>query len=422
MSGSLVDLFAGCGGMSLGLERAGFDSIYVNELNDDAMATYLANRTQDSPVQRPANRSSDIHDLTRDPATLSELGVGLRKQAGGDVDIVAGGPPCQGFSGIGHRRTFKLDKSEIPSNHLYVEMAKVVQAIAPKVFIFENVQGLMHSRWTSLGTNGEIWQAVQDEFAAIEVRVAGNDLGYLIKPHLVHARDFGVPQNRPRVIMVGVRVDIAETAGYTGDWLPTGDDWRQFPKPPNPVDLLDDLVDPGWFPGGATSTYLRRARTGVQRELRRRRDGSAMSKGDPLHDQEYSRHSREVMARFGAIRELGRVPEELKTKKFNQRVVPAIWGATGPNMTVASLPDDFIHYCQNRSFTVREWARFQGFPDWYTFHGPRTTGGRRRAGDPDAGLWKRNLPKYTQIGNAVPVALAEGIGKHLNGLLGLTDV
>lgn len=421
MSGSLVDLFAGCGGMSLGLERAGFESIYVNELDAHAMSTYLANSRPDSLVRRPENRSNDIHDLTRDPDALARLGASLRKQARGDVDIVAGGPPCQGFSEIGHRRSFKVEKAEVPGNHLYVEMAKVVQAIAPKVFIFENVQGLLHSRWTAGGTHGEIWRAVQDEFTAIHVDSHGHELDYVIRAHLVHARAFGVPQNRPRVILVGVRRDVADSARYCGDWLPTGDEWKQFPKPPDPVDLLGDLVDAHWMPGGATSTYLHSARTQTQRELRRRRGGARMSKGEPLQDQEYSRHSREVMARFAAIRALGYVPQEMKTKKFHQRVVPTRWDAGGPNITIASLPDDFVHFTQDRSFTVREWARFQGFPDWYTFAGPRTTGGRRRAGDPTAGKWTRNLPKYTQIGNAVPVALAQGIGTHLNKLLGLLD-
>ena len=109
----------------------------------------------------------------------------------------------------------------------------------------------------------------------------------------------------------------------------------------------------------------------------------------------------------------GEIPEEMKTKKFAQRVIPKKWGDGGPNITATSLPDDFVHYEQPRSLTVREWARLQMFPDWYKFAGKRTTGGRRRAGDPSKNDWKRETPKYTQIGNAVPVKLAEEIGNHL---------
>jgi DNA (cytosine-5)-methyltransferase 1 len=81
------------------------------------------------------------------------------------------------------------------------------------------------------------------------------------------------------------------------------------------------------------------------------------------------------------------------------------------------MPDDYVHFQQPRVLTVREWARLQTFPDWYVFAGKRTTGGRRRAGDPEAGQWTRDVPKYTQIGNAVPVELARAIGEHLKKLI-----
>ena len=113
----------------------------------------------------------------------------------------------------------------------------------------------------------------------------------------------------------------------------------------------------------------------------------------------------------------GKIPTKYKTKKFAQRVFRKEWDTNGPNITATSLPDDYVHYNQPRVPSVREWARIQTFPDWYEFRGPRTTGGRRRAGDPDAGIWDRDVPRYTQIGNAVPVLLAEKIGKHLVGMI-----
>ena len=84
---------------------------------------------------------------------------------------------------------------------------------------------------------------------------------------------------------------------------------------------------------------------------------------------------------------------------------------------LTSLPDDIIHYSQPRILTVREWARFQTFPDWYQFAGKRTTGGIRRAGNPHLGIWDREVPKYTQIGNAVAVLLAKQIGKNIKKII-----
>jgi DNA (cytosine-5)-methyltransferase 1 len=81
------------------------------------------------------------------------------------------------------------------------------------------------------------------------------------------------------------------------------------------------------------------------------------------------------------------------------------------------MPDDYVHYSQPRILTVREWARLQLFPDWYRFTGKRTTGGLRRAGNPREGIFDREVPKYTQIGNAVPVELAERVGLHLKQVL-----
>ena len=112
------------------------------------------------------------------------------------------------------------------------------------------------------------------------------------------------------------------------------------------------------------------------------------------------------------INNKGVIPDELKTKKFAQRLLPKRWGNKGPNITITSLPDDFIHYKQARTPTVRECARMQTFPDWYKFAGKRTTGGIRRAGNPRKNIFDREVPKYTQIGNAVPVKLGKEIGLH----------
>jgi len=150
----------------------------------------------------------------------------------------------------------------------------------------------------------------------------------------------------------------------------------------------------------------------------KKKKNSYYQKGDKISEQQYSQHSSIVKRKFlSMIQNHGKIPVEFKTKKFSQRLIPKKWGSNGPNITATSLPDDYVHYLQPRTFTVREWARFQTFPDWYNFSGPRTTGGIRRAGNPRENIFSRELPKYTQIGNAVPVKLAYEIGKHLIQIL-----
>jgi DNA (cytosine-5)-methyltransferase 1 len=418
MAGTLIDLFAGCGGLGLGLERAGFETVFVNELHRDAMETYWANRV-DSDLKAQSNHAFDILEITQNPDTLDALGRRLRREHG-EVDVVAGGPPCQGFSGIGHRRSFVLSKEEIPSNHLYREMARLVSVIAPRAFLFENVRGLLTARWTPAGEKGEIWEDVKRTFSGIRVKRGRRELHYVIGHALVTAKDYGVPQNRPRVLMIGIRDDIAPAP--IEDEVGRGYIPPKGVKAPDLIDMLGDLVDPRWVPGGCSANYESDPQNGIQLELRTLRDGTVLRQGDPLLDQEYSRHSERVLAKFRYMLEHGGdIPREMRTKKFAQRVMPVRWGETGPNITATSLADDYVHFSQPRVPTVREWARIQSFPDWYQFAGKRTTGGRRRAGDPSTGDWSRELPKYTQIGNAVPVGLAEAVGRHLASLLGTAD-
>jgi len=408
---SCVDLFAGCGGLSLGLEKAGFEPLLFCEINKDAASTYLANRKKAGYFQY-----SDVSTLT-DEKIRQHLRF-WKENGINDVDLVCGGPPCQGYSGIGHRRTFKLDKQDIPSNHLFKEMVRVIQAIRPRMFLFENVRGLMVSRWTPDGKKGEIFDEVLRTLSSIE--------GYGVRWQLVYAKDYGVPQNRPRLLIVGVRNDVwlLPPAKQEGDGnmamsavkdglLPKGQG-----NPPDLIDAFGDLVDPEYLKKRVTDCYPNAAKTRFQKEIRMMPDGKVARKGDLLTEQEYSQHADCIREKFQHMLENdGQIPEHMQTKKFAQRVLPSRWGDGGPNITATSLPEDYVHYCQPRALTVREWARLQTFPDHYVFKGPRTTGGRRRAGDPDKGIWDRDVPKYTQIGNAVPVRLAYQIGLRFAEIL-----
>lgn len=401
-----VDLFAGCGGLSLGLEYSGFTPSYVNELNEDALETYLINRDHTNPLLRKKYHSNDIKQLAVKKDGLKKMSTNMMADYGiskGDLDLVTGGPPCQGFSIIGHRRSFSVQKKDLPYNYLYRDMVKIIKHLKPKCFLFENVGGLLSGKWSKNGSNGEIWSDVRKRF---------DTLNYNIRWALVHSKMYGVPQNRPRVMMIGLRDDIpfdekedSPAGGLLPDALKT--------SPPNPIELLSDLVDPDYLGKKSTDVYVKDPRTPIQKKLR-----CGLKKGDLLTDHEYGNHSSRIISKFTyMLKHDGKIPKKYQTKKFYQRVLPRKWGSTGPNITIASNPVDFVHYLQPRHLTVREYARFQMFPDTYMFVGKRHTGGRRRAGDPDKGIWSREVPKYTQIGNAVPVRLAKVVGSHLRKVI-----
>ena len=411
---TFIDLFAGCGGLSLGLERAGFTPLLVNELNSDAMATYLLNRRDEFPWLCD-NNVANVKDLVLNEDLLERFRSSIRREFGidifnGELDLICGGPPCQGYSGLGIRRSYSVEKKQLPSNYLYQDMAFLVNKIRPKIFLFENVRGLLAARWTNGGKKGEIFEDVLRTFRAIGA--------YHVRFKLVHAKDYGVPQNRPRVLIVGLRKDLFPAPSGDGDAVECGFLPRPVGGYPGIEELLGDLMDPRYRRGEVTKVYPRAPQNEVQRRLRTRRDGSIFAAGDAVSEMEYSNHSDFIVEKFTEmIRNGGIIPERFKTKKFAQKVLPRTWGKDGPSITACSAPDDYVHFAQPRSLTVREWARLQMFPDWYVFAGKRTTGGLRRAGNPREGIFDRELPKYTQIGNAVPVELAFNVGKHFAHLL-----
>lgn len=423
------------------MEKAGFTPVFVNELNEDAMATYLANRHHlvgGRPfADQPQLRCHDAQELQgeRLEQMVSDLAaVGLKfdfpsdpaKGGGSTLDVLAGGPPCQGFSGIGHRRSYSVDKKDLPSNQLYARMAAIITRLRPRIFLFENVRGLLNSRWTREGTD-KIWPDVLAEFRRIP--------GYEVRWSLVLAKDYGVPQNRPRVLLVGVRRDVLNSSTILDPAVDNEDavKCRFLPRGepsecPDLIDLLGDLVDPAVgdaldreaFPAGrfATIEYPSIAETAEQDAMRAPAPEHEHRSPGLLTDQEYSKHAPRIVAKFKhMLANNGEIPDAAKTKKFSQRVLPMRWGNRGPAITATSMPDDYVHFSQPRTLTVREWARLQLFPDWYRFEGKRTTGGIRRAGNPREGNFDREVPKYTQIGNAVPVGLSERVGKHFNLVL-----
>ena len=431
----VFDLFAGCGGLTTGLEKAEFKCGLVSELDEFARQSFIENR-HDMIGEKRFSDLTDLHfanineiDEIAIKRVRSVISVNMKINNNFDVDLLTGGPPCQGYSGIGHRRNYHVERKDIPSNKLYEPMAKIIEIVKPKIFLFENVRGILSGRWTVDGQKGEIWNDVLKRFRNIS--------GYSVRWSLVEAKNYGVPQNRPRVLLVGIRNDIIKSANLelkldehdavSSGFLPKYSDRAA----PDLIDLLSDLLDSKTekillsqnFPQKFESRYYNsEPRNSIQEGFRTKLDGSIIGKGSMLTEQEYSKHKPLVVEKFKSMHlSNGEIAEQYKTKKFSQRLLPMRWGNKGPTITATSLPDDYVHFCQPRILTVREWARLQTFPDWYTFAGKRTTGGLRRAGNPTKGIFERELPKYTQIGNAVPVWLAEAVGRHFADILNKSE-
>ena len=411
-----VDLFAGCGGLTRGLEWAGFECIAFNEINKDAADSFSLN------FPNALRLDGDIRDAVSD-SVIEEKILPLAGEKG--VDLVCGGPPCQGFSGIGHRRSFNVEKEDIPTNHLFHEMIRVIEKIGPKAFLFENVQGLLSSKWNSSGKKGEIFRDVWSAFSNIE--------GYVAQPTLIHAYCFGVPQNRPRVMIMGIREDIYESCGqqFTTFEFSKGTPIQSalrnngglFPSSigstaPGLREAIGDLEYDDW---NDSEQFHRNPPTGSFQERMRSKLGPEPLR-QRLTDHIVSNHSKKVRDRFqfmidNRVSNIRDLPVEMRTKKFSQKLLPSDWEGGKPTITCCSNSDDYVHYSMPRALSVREWARLQTFPDHHLFSGPRTTGGVRRAGNPDKGVWDREVPKYTQIGNAVPPLLAEAIGRRISQLI-----
>jgi len=472
-----IDLFAGCGGLTRGLEWAGFETLAFNELNKDAADSFSAN------FPASIRMEGDIRDALSEDLIENEL-LPLIEARGG-LGFLCGGPPCQGYSGIGHRRTHAMSKRDIPTNHLYEEMIRAIRSLKPSVFLFENVEGILTSAWYDFSAEknlvkkwkkgeshtmedlrvfaesleidisstekkemleelegslaivaqeykkihrGEIFRTVLKSFSEIE--------GYTAQPTLIHSYGFGVPQNRPRVMIMGIKNEIVEklelspsvfdpdskSDSYSsqlrnnGGFFPIWDE--ENVDAPDLVDLLSDLDFEGW---SSDSPYYKiEPVTPIQQFLREGVQTDEQGR-EILTDHEFSNHTAPVVERFQFMLDNGvtkkeDLPERMRTKKFNQRPLPPRW-EDKPMMTVTSLPDDYVHYSRPRTFSVREWARMQTFPDKHVFCGNRTTGGERRAGNPTEGNWDRDLPKYTQVGNAVPPLLAKAIGETIGRYL-----
>ena len=349
---TVMDLFSGCGGLSLGMERAGFKVVYANEKNEDAATTYKKNFP---------HVKMDVGDIREiDP-------IDARKKIGKvTIDLIGAGPPCQGFSTLVKRNGYD------PRNRLFRNLVKFVDYFSPKMFVMENVTGLL---------------TMSGKRTIKKIKAEFEEVGYHVEIGKLLASDFGVPQDRTRVFIIGSKKKIPRE--------------ELFPKKNGHarVSVKKAISDLAFLGIGQKSTsYKRKADSDYQELMRENKT--------ELANHEAAKHSERIQKRFKMIPQ-GMDAKKIKGYDSGKRDCFK-FNPAEPSRTVTTLPEDFIHYELNRIPTVRELARIQSFPDDFVFHGPRTTGGAQR---------KNTSPQYTQVGNAVPPLLSEALFSHLKKVL-----
>jgi len=399
VKGTFIDLFSGCGGLSLGLRDAGFEELFAVEANADAFETYRRNLHVDGkPKQWPDWLDYKENDVVKLAIERRKELIALR----GAVDLIAGGPPCQGFSMNGRR-----DPSD-RRNRLVSAYLSVVRAVRPKVVLMENVRGFRSMKRVS----GETHEA----FVVSRLQA----MGYEVHAELINAADFGVPQRRMRFVLIAfksgslpgvlphLRLAASRKAHLRSLGLPTD-------RPITVGEAISDLCTVG----KKLQDYTASRPVGFQQivyhppevlnpYLKLMRRGSCGG----LTNLRLPRHSEATIERMASILsncEPGKGVEKETMEAFGlkKRTVVKLSNEL-PAPTVGTLPDDMVHPTEPRILTVRENARLQSFPDWFDFTGPYTSGGIRR---------RLACPRYTQVGNAVPPLLARALGNTVLSLL-----
>ncbi len=348
-----IDLFAGAGGLSYGLSRAGFNMVLGIEI-DSNFAVTLRENNKDMKVV-----TSDIKVV--DPAEAA-VSAGVQKR---DIDIIAGGPPCRGFS-QSNRRTRDLNN---PLNHLYKEFFRFVEALQPEVFLLENVAGLRTLQ------KGRVLQDILER---------GKELEYEVQWNEVNSEEFGVPQRRKRIIFIGTRKKVSNLFTQEKSSIVTV------------RSALDDLPT---LENGNTINEIAYSRysnlTEYQQKMRKNNGGT-------VSNNLITRNGTLVLERYKHIPPGGNwkdVPPHLLSNYRNPNnchgwiYYRLKWDE--PSVVVSNYRKNMlIHPKQNRGLSVREAARLQSFPDNYIFRGPLTS-------------------QQQQVANAVPPLLAEKIGINI---------
>jgi len=334
VSPRMVSLFSGCGGLDLGFTNAGFDVVWANDFDSDAQAVYKLNFGEDT---------IDMRDI---------LTVGVEDIP--DSDILTAGFPCQPFSNAGNRKGVHDSRGM-----LYKECLRIIESKMPKVIVFENVRGLLSTKYVD-GRN--LSDVIMEDLSTM------SGIGYNVIYQLVNASDYGVPQNRHRVIFVGIRKDLNKTFMFP----------EKLPK--NNLTIGHVLEQPQDAPNQVHWELSPQALEMI----------TYIPEGGSWKDVPYEH----LAPRFQRIRDQ---MKKYRSPNFYRRFARNEICGT---ITASAQPENcgIIHPLENRRYTIREAARIQTFPDTFSFidDTPRNV-----------------TAMYKVIGNAVPVTLAENIASAI---------
>ena len=334
----ILSLFSGCGGLDLGFHNAGFKIRVAIDNWDDALKTHQRNFSATEVIN----------------TDLGNLDINILKKFKNKIDVVIGGPPCQGFSISGKREVSD------PRNRLYEGFLKAVEFLKPKAFVMENVPNLVSM------DKGKIRDKIISDF---------QNLNFNVVYRILLASDFGVPQNRKRVFIIGTRKGVFD-----------------FPEPIlgsttriTCFDALSDLPDKS-LDGG--SSYPIKSCSEFQKKMRKASLG--------VFNHILTSHDKKTIETIKLVPDGGNykmLPPALQsTRKVN--IAWTRYASNKPSLTIDTGHRHHFHYKFNRVPTVRESARLQSFPDTFIFEGSKTS-------------------QYKQVGNAVPPLLAEHIAYRL---------
>ena len=332
---TFIDLFSGAGGLLRGFIDAGYNPVFSVEMWEPAIATHKINYPSVKIIE------SDIRNISNDS---------LNKYCD-NVDVIVGGPPCQGFSTIGKRIV------KDPRNELVFEFIRFVDTIKPKVFLMENVRGLLSSN------GGKTKVAIEEEFKSI---------GYNVVSRVLCAADYGVPQMRNRVFFMGIRKDLNISPSFP----------EITHKPEEYVTVGDAIGDLVGKENEIPNHIPMKHNAVVTERIKYIKEGEGIPKNGLPADIAYgsrSDYSNNELKNFSHV------------YRRLSRYKPATTMVPGHN----AFP---LHPTENRSLTVREAARIQTFPDDVVFCGTRQN-------------------QCIQVGNAVPVELAYQLAKHIEKIL-----